>query len=185
MLVLGLLLWSGVHLFPAMAAYKRKKLMAKIGVVPYKLVFALLIVTSVIIMVIGWRSITPTYFYILPLWVNYLTLVIVVLAFILFAAAQTKTNIKRLLRHPQLTGLIFWSIGHLLANGDSRSLLLFLGLLVWAVVQIIMTNKRDGKWVRPEKVPMLNDIITLVIAMAVFTAFLFAHPYIAGVPIVV
>ena len=54
-LVLGLLLWSGLHLFPASAAYKRKKLMHKTGVTPYKLGFATLIVSSMVLMVIGWK----------------------------------------------------------------------------------------------------------------------------------
>jgi uncharacterized membrane protein len=183
-LALGLLLWSVAHLFPAIAVYKRKKLMANIGIVPYKLGFAVLIFTSMALMVIGWRSITPTYLYALPPWVNYLTLVMVVITFILFVATQVKSNIKRVLRHPQLTGLIFWSTAHLLANGDSRSLLLFLSMLVWAILQIIMTNKRDGERVMPEKVSIVNDILTVVGGIAVFTAFLFAHPYIAGVSVI-
>ncbi|MFT7461024.1 MAG: putative membrane protein, partial [Planctomycetota bacterium] len=78
-------------------------------------------------------------------WVNYFTLILVFIAFVLFVAAQVKTNIKRVLRHPQLTGLVFWCIGHLLANGDSRSLVLFLGLLIWAKLQIILPTNPMGK----------------------------------------
>ena len=42
-------------------------------------------------------------------------------------------NVKRLLRHPQLTGVALWGIGHLLANGESRSIILFGGLGAWAI----------------------------------------------------
>ena len=184
LLVFGLIIWSTAHLLPAAGAYKRKKLMAKIGVVPYKVGFALTIVGSIVLMVLGWRSINPAQLYILPEWVKYITYLFVLEAFILFVAAQLKTNIKRILRHPQLTGLVFWSIGHLLVNGDSRSLTLFVGLLLWAKLQIIFTNKRDGKRVLPDKVPLKNDLIVVAGGVVVFMVFLFAHPYITGVSII-
>ena len=184
LLFTGLILWTGVHLFPALASYKRKKLIHKIGVVPYKLGFASLIVSSIVLMVFGWQSVDPIDIYALPVWVNYLTLLLVLFTFILFVAAQVKTNIKRILRHPQLTGLVLWSTGHLLANGVSRSLVLITGLLIWAKLQIISTNKRDGKRIMPDRVPVKNDVLTVVGGIAVFAAFLFAHPYLTGVSII-
>jgi uncharacterized membrane protein len=183
LLVLGLALWFGVHLFPALAPHKRKKLMLKTGEGPYKGGFAVLIVTSIVIMTLGWRSIVPVELYALPGWINYLSMVLVLLTFILFVAAQVNTNIKRVLRHPQLTGLVLWCIGHLLANGDSRSLLLFTALLIWAKLEIILINRRDGERVKPEVVSTKNDVLVVVGGIVVFAVFLFAHPYIAGVSI--
>ena len=183
-LVLGLLLWIVVHLFPGLASYKRKKLMLKIGVIPYKLVFATLIVSSIVLITMGWRSVEPIQLYALPGWINYVTKILVLLTFILFVAAQVKTNIKRVLRHPQLTGLVLWCIGHLLANGDSRSLVLFVGLLIWAKLEIIAINKRDGKRILPAAVPVTYDVLTVVGGVVVFSIFLFAHPYITGVSII-
>ena len=184
LLVLGLSLWVGAHLFPAMASYKRKKLILKMGVIPYKLTFAAVIISAIVLMVSGWRTIEPVQLYTLPGWVNYFTLILVFIAFVLFVAAQVKTNIKRVLRHPQLTGLVFWCIGHLLANGDSRSLVLFLGLLIWAKLQIIFTNKRDGKRIVPDRVALKNDVLTFIGGIVVFTLLLFAHPYLTGVSLI-
>ncbi len=183
LLILGLIIWIVAHLFPALAPYKRKKLILKMGVIPYKLVFAGTIISSITLMVFGWKSIEAVQLYSLPDWSRYVTLLLVLLSFILFVAAQVKTNIKRILRHPQLTALVLWSIGHLLVNGDSRSLTLFLGLLIWAKLQIIFTNKRDGKRVIPDKVPVLNDVLTFVGGIAAFAAVLYAHPYFTGVSI--
>ena len=178
-----MLIFSIAHLFVAIAPYKRKKVMAKMGVGPYKGFIALGILSSIVLMVIGWRATQPEYLYFLPAWVRYITYIMVYLTFILFVASQVKTNIKRVLRHPQLTGLLFWCVGHLLVNGDSRSLVLFAGLFVWAKVQIIMTNRRDGEWVKPEPVPVRNDVLTVIGGSIAFVLFTFAHPYIAGVPI--
>ena len=184
LLILGLLIWTGAHLFPAAGAYKRKKLMAKMGIAPYKAAFALTILSSLTLMVFGWRSINPEHLYVLPAWTRMITMVFVLITFILFVAAQVKTNIKRVLRHPQLTGLVFWSVGHLLANGDSRSLVLFGGLLIWAKLQIIFTNKRDGKRQVPEKVPVLNDVLTVTGGCVVYVLLLLAHPYFTGMPVI-
>jgi uncharacterized membrane protein len=37
------------------------------------------------------------------------------------------------LRHPQLLAVKTWAVAHLLVNGDLASIMLFGGLLAWAV----------------------------------------------------
>ena len=54
-------------------------------------------------------------------------LVLVAVGFILMAALLLPTNIRRLMRHPMLWGITAWSAGHLLANGDLASMILFGG----------------------------------------------------------
>jgi len=177
-------LWSVIHLLPSLVPGKRGAAVNKIGLLPYKLVFAALIVIAIGLMVIGWRSIEPVVIYTLPQWVNYITIFLVLITFILFVAAKARTNIKRALRHPQLTGLVLWCSGHLLANGDNRSLVLFAGLLIWAKLEIIFINRRDGERILPESVPVINDIMTVAGGIVVFLILLFAHPYFTGVAII-
>ena len=183
-LILGLMLWIAAHLFPALASYKRKKLILKIGLIPYKLGFAVTIFSAIALMVFGWQSIVPVQLYSLPYWTRYLTFLLLLMSLILFVAAQMKTNIKRVLRHPQLSGLVLWSIGHLLVNGDSRSLILFIGMMIWAKLQIVATNKRDGKRTVPEKVSLMSDVITVAGGVFLFMILLFLHPYFTGVSII-
>ncbi len=45
-------------------------------------------------------------------------------------------------RHPVLWGFAIWAFGHIAANGDLRSLLLFGGLALFALGSIAMTEKR-------------------------------------------
>ena len=183
-LVTGLLMWWAVHLFPAMAPGTRDNLINKVGLKLYKGYFALFIVISIIVIVIGWRSTVPTDIYFPPLWGRHVTYLLVLLTFILFVAAKRKTNIKRVLRHPQLTGLVLWSIGHLFANGDNRSLLLFTGLGLWAILEIIMINRRTGAWVKPVLVPVKSDIITVAGGMILFSVLFLAHPYLTGIGLI-
>lgn len=183
-LILGLLLWTCVHLFPSMTKGIREKIVNKTGIGLYKRLFAVLIISSVVLIVFGWRSTEPFDVYMPPAWGRYITFVLVLFTFILFVAARRKTNIKRILRHPQLTGLVLWGIGHLLANGDNRSILLFSWLAIWAVVEMVMINRREGSWVKPGIVPAKSDVITVLGGCLLYTILLMAHPYLSGTRLV-
>jgi uncharacterized membrane protein len=184
MLILGVVMWSFIHLFPTVAKGGREKIISKLGLGPYKGIFALLIISSVVVVVFGWRGIEPTDIYTPISWSKYVTFFLVLFTFILFVAARRKTNIKRLLRHPQLSGLVLWGIAHLLANGDDRSILLFSGLTVWAILEMIMINRREGEWNKPETVAVKNDVITVIVACVIYSALLMVHPYLSGVSLI-
>ena len=183
LLIAGLTLWAGVHLIPALAIPIREQLISKLGEMGYKGIFAILLITAIVAMVFGWRSIDPVAIYVLPAWSRYVTTLLMLATFILFSASNSTTNIKRVIRHPQLTGLVLWSVGHLLSNGDNRSLVLFGTLAAWAIVEMILINKREGEWSKPEVASIKAELITVAVGLVMFTIFLFAHPYIAGMPV--
>ena len=181
LLIFGLVMWSCVHLFSSIADATREKIVSKLGLWPFKGIFAILIVSSVFLIIFGWRSIDATDVYLPQSWGRHVTFLLVLLTFILFVAARRTTNIKRILRHPQLAGLVLWSIGHLLANGDNRSLLLFSWLAVWAVLEMIMISRREGEWIKPELVSVKNDVITVIGGCVLYAILLKAHPYLSGI----
>ncbi|MBT5185632.1 MAG: NnrU family protein [Kordiimonadaceae bacterium] len=182
LLLAGVLLWSGVHFIPGFLPNLKASLVEKLGN-GYRGLFSLTVVLSIVMMVFGWRASEPEMIYMLPEWSFSVTRLLMFFAFFLIGAAHAKVNIKRVIRHPMLSGVIVWSGAHLLSNGDSRSIILFGGLLIWAVIEILIINKRDGAWEKLEKMPFKNDIIAVVITFLVYTAFMFVHPYIAGVPV--
>jgi uncharacterized membrane protein len=184
LLILGLVLWTCIHFSPSIAKCTRGLIISKIGIGPYKGLFAILIVLSIVLIVFGWRSIEPVDVYLPQSWGRHVTFLLVLLTFILFVAARRATNIKRVLRHPQLTGLVLWSIGHLMANGDNRSLILFSWLGVWAILEMFLISKREGQWIKPELVPAKNDVITIVGGCVMYAILLMAHPYITGIRLV-
>ena len=69
----------------------------------------------------------------------------------------------------------------LLANGDILSVVLFGGMGVWAVAEIVLINRREGAWIKPEPVPISAEIRPILIGVVVFVAFFAAHPYLFGV----
>lgn len=178
---LGVAFWSGIHFIPSLAQGMRSSLIERLGETPYKIVFALGIVLSIVLIVVGWRWTAPIDLYSPPSWGAPIGSFLVLVAFILFGVAHGKTNVKRFLRHPQLTGLVLWAIGHLLANGDSRSLVLFGVLGLWAVVEIVLINRREGTWARPDPIPFTAEARPVLTGLVIFAVFLLAHPYLFGV----
>ena len=181
LLVIGVLLWSGMHLFPCVAVEPRKLLIGRMGEQPYKGVFALTLVAAIVMMVLGWRSSVPYGIYSPPAWSAPAANLLMIVALVLFVASTVPTNLKRVIRHPQLTGFAIWAGAHLLANGDRRSLILFGGLGLWAVLAILSINRRDGAWVKPDPLPMTAEVKPLAIAIVAFAVLFFAHPWLFGV----
>jgi len=182
-LVLGILIWSGVHFIPSIGQSLKAKLTQSIGENGYKGAFALSVLAGLALIVFGWRSTDPSALYYPPAWTAPVATVLMIVSFVLFGAANMATRIKQFLRHPQLTGLVLWSVAHLIANGDTRSLVLFGGLGLWALVEMRLINAREGEWVKPEAPTMAVELRGLAISLVIFAAAFFLHPYFAGVPI--
>lgn len=143
LLILGVLLWSAAHLFKRIAPGPR----ARLGD-PGKGVVALALLASVVMMVVGYRGaeFLPVY---TPLpGMGHLNNTLMLVSVFLFGVGGTKGTLYPRMRHPMLTGMILWSVAHLLVNGDVASLVLFGGLGLWAVVSMLMINAA-GPWVRP------------------------------------
>jgi len=181
LLIAGVLLWSIAHLMPAATPGLRANLVGKFGEGPYKGLFALDIVIALVLIVYGWKAAVPAAVYPPPMYGSPIPSVLLLLAFVLFVASATPNNLKRFVRHPQMTGVLCWSAGHLLTNGDSRSIVLFGGFAIWAVLEVLFINKRDGDWQKPASASLVKDVVTVLIAALVFAAFAYFHASLFGV----
>ncbi len=179
-LVLGVLAWSTVHLLPSLAVPTRARFVEYLGA-KYQGLFALAILSSVLLMVLGWRSTVPSFLYTPPDWSRVVTNLLMFVVLVLSAASALPTNLKRVVRHPQLMGMASWAVAHLLSNGDSRSLVLFGGLGLWALAAIVAINRRDGAWQKPEPLPRTAELKPVLAAVVAFVLVYLAHPWFAGV----
>jgi len=185
-LAIGVLLWSLVHFIPSVTAGFKKAMFNRFGEYPYKGAFTLLMVIALYLVISGWSSLTPVEpevlneIYIAPEWGGHVAALLVLIGFVLFLAPYPPNNIKRMFRHPQLIGFACWGVGHLLAVGTARAIVLFGGLTVWALLEIYLINKRDGAWVKPDKAPVKNDVTMVAFAVLVYLAFLYTHHLLFG-----
>lgn len=180
-LVLGVALFALVHLSKSLVPYLRLRLIKGMGEGPYKGVFALSIFASVALIVFGWRSTEPEAIYFPETWTGHAALLLMAVAFVFVSAANRPTALRRYVRHPMLTGTAIWAATHLLANGDDRSLVLFGGLGLWALVEIPLVSARECEWLKPEAPAFSREVLGLIITAVVFVVVLILHPYFAGV----
>lgn len=175
LLVLGLLLWSFAHLakriFPgfhrALGSAERPAVTAAI-------------VIGAALMVIGYRSWFGDFYWGRSPALTGINNLLMLVAVYLFAAAGMRTWVARHYRHPMLTGVVIWSVAHLLVNGDTPSFVLFGGLGLWALVEMAAINRT--KWVPPAaKGGARKEIMAVLGAVVVYGLIAGVH-YAAGYP---
>jgi uncharacterized membrane protein len=95
--------------------------------------------------------------------------------------SATTGRLRGKMRHPQLTAVKIWAVAHLLVNGDLSSIILFGGLLAWAVGSVILIN-RAGPWVRPQPGDAKKDILLVVITLVLFAVMTAIHAWLGVWP---
>lgn len=182
LILLGLFLWSAVHMFPQVAPQKRAELIEKVGFNAYRGVFALLIFTSVGLMVLGFRGVeTPVVLFDIYMIAIIPALIMILAAMILITASVIKSNFSIKIRHPQLTGFGLWAFAHFLINGELHTSVLFGGLSFWAVASIYLINRRDGAFEKAARQLPHKGAMVVAGGFCLFIALVMAHGYITGV----
>ena len=180
-LILGIGIFVGVHLVPTLVSL-RQQVIIRWGVGTYKKIFAVIALTGLVLIVIG-KSRADFYpLWQPPAWGRNAALVLMAPAFIFLAAANMPSNIKRWIRHPMLWGVTLWSVGHLLANGDLASLVLFGSLGVFALLDMVSANLR-GATRQHIRYPGTKDATVVAAGLVAYAALLFLHPYLFGAAI--
>jgi uncharacterized membrane protein len=177
LLILGLVLWSGAHFMKRIAPDARAQLGDR-----GKAVLGVAILLSVVLMVLGYRSAPFIEVWTPPAFLTHLNNLLMILAFYLYAASGAKTAITRKIRHPQLTAVKTWAVAHLLVNGDLASIILFGGLLAWAVVSVILINRAQCDWLRPAPVPAKKEITAIVATLVVVVIVMLIHNWLGVQP---
>ena len=187
--ILGLLLFFSIHMLPFFPEY-RTQLIEKLDndtidtEVMYKIIFSVISLLGLILVGIGKGSIEFISLWDIPELFRYIAVVLILTSFILMVAAYPPNNIKRYVPHPMLTGVIIWGVTHMLVNGDVVSLILFGSFVVYSVVAIKLTNRREqdksSEQDAQESVPVVKDAVVVGIAMLGFLLVLWLHKFLFG-----
>jgi uncharacterized membrane protein len=145
-LILGLILFLGVHSTRIVAEDWRTRTRTRLGENAYKGLYSLVSIAGFVLLVWGYGQarLDPVLLWGSPSWTRHLAALLTVPAFILLAAAYVpKNGIKARLHHPMVLGVKVWAFSHLLANNTLADLLLFGGFLAWAVLSFRAARARD------------------------------------------
>src|SRR5436190_8278736 len=186
-MILGLVLLLGVHLFTIMRG-RRAALVARLGENGYKALYSLLSLIGLVLIVYGYARYRQGEWVDLwfpPVWLRHVAALLVLPAVILVVASYVRGNIYLKLKHPMLADVKLWALAHLLANGDLGSSILFGAVLAWAVIDRISLKRRADPGAPPIPVGgTRNDVIAIAGGTALYAALGFwFHPYVIGVPV--
>lgn len=177
-LILGVLLWSVAHLAKRIVPGFHASMQGS----ERPMVTGALIL-SVILMIIGYRAADTTIWWAATPMLKGINNLMVLGALYLFAASGMKSRAGVRLRHPQLIGFSLWAAAHLLTNGDLPSVILFGGLLLWALAEIVLINRDRPHWTPPAvSVPARKEVMVAVAALVVFLVVGLIHGWIGPNP---
>ncbi|MGP4845137.1 NnrU family protein [Marinobacter sp. 1Y8] len=184
LLILGLVLFLGVHSLSIFNEPARDRLVARLGLWPFKGLYSLVSLAGFLMIIwgYGFARLDPVVLYIPPTWTRHLALLLMLPVFPLLLAAYLPGKIQHTLKHPMLVAVKLWALAHLLANGMLADVLLFGGFLAWAVADRISLKRRT-----PRPVPALpatprNDLIVVIGGLALYVVFVFwLHRALIGV----
>ncbi len=177
LLIAGVALWVAAHFFKRLLPRVRAP-MGNAG----KGLVALASVAAIVLMVIGYRSAdTIPVFTPMP-GMGHANNLLMLVALFMFGAGSSRGWVAAKVRHPMLWGMVIWAGAHLLVNGDVASLILFGGLGLWALVQMVLINRGEGAWDRPEPGPFSKDIKNFVIALVLYALITGVHIWLGYSP---
>ncbi|HSV59015.1 MAG TPA: NnrU family protein [Variovorax sp.] len=187
LLVLGLIVFLGVHSVSIVAPAWRDAQVERRGERVWKGLYALASLAGLILLIYGYGAArqTPVVLYTPPPLMRHIAMLLMLPVFPLLFAAYLPGRMQRSVKHPFLLAAMLWAAAHLLANGTLADVALFGAFLAWAVADRVSVGKRAV----PHRVPgappnSRNDILALVGGLLVYgVLLLWAHVWLTGVPL--
>lgn len=181
LLAFGVFVTAAMHLVAAVPSLKAR-IKARVGERAYGPLFGLASIVGIVIIVLGWRSSDFVFVYDPPDWGRHVNYVLTLIGFICLGIFLCRGRLRQRLRFPMAIAVIFWATGHLFANGDLASIILFGGFLVYAVLHIVIGTLNG---VRPSPVIRQgHDLLSIFVGVALYGVMIQAHEALIGVPII-
>jgi uncharacterized membrane protein len=185
-LILGLVLFLGMHSVRIVADDFRSAQVARLGLNGWKAIYSIVSIAGFVLLVYGYGLAreSPTVLFVPPPWLRHVTALLTIPAFVLLAAAYVPgTRIKRAVGHPMVAGVKIWAFAHLLSNGTLADVVLFGAFLAWAVFDYVAARRRDrAAGIVYATGPVARDVTAIAVGLAAYVVFAFwLHAWWIGV----
>ena len=186
MLLLGLVLFLGVHSVRIFADDWRTQVITRRGEGAWKGLYSLLSIAGFALLIWGYGLARqqPVVLWTPLVAMRHMASLLTLIAFILLVAAYVPRNgIKARLHHPMVIGVKVWAFAHLLCNGNLADVVLFGAFLVWAALDFRAARGRDraAQTVYPAGTVAATAITVIVGAVAWVGFALWLHGMLIGV----
>ncbi len=186
LLILGLLIFLGVHSVRIVANDWRSRFIAQRGDGAWKGLYTVvsLLGFGLIVWGYGLARQQPVVLWVPPRGMSHVAGLLMLLSFILLVATYVPRNsIKARLHHPMMLATKVWALAHLLSNGNLSDVLLFGSFLVWAALGFRAARGRDraAATVYPAGTASAT-VVAVVVGVLAWAGFAFwAHRVLIGV----
>jgi uncharacterized membrane protein len=177
LLILGLVLFLGVHSARIAADGLRSRFIERHGLKAWKGLYSLVSIAGFVLICIGFGQARqqPVVLWSPPRWTHDVAALLTLLAFVLITAAYVPGNgIKARLKDPMILGVKSWALGHLLANGTLADVVLFGSFLVWAVLDFRAARQRRRAGTEQQVAPAKRGRSAIVAIVGALAWMLFA-----------
>ena len=185
-LILGLVLFLGVHSVRIFADSWRIQTIARTGENAFKGAYTVLSLLGFVLIIWGFglaREISPV-LWTPPPAMRHIAALFNVLAFVLLVAAYVPRNgIKASVHHPMVLGVKTWAFAHLISNGNLAHVVLFGAFLAWAVLDFISARRRDrAEGIQYPKGTTSATLLTVLLGILVSGVFaMWLHGLLIGI----
>ena len=187
LLVISLIVLLGTHSVRIFAPGFRNKMIAQMGEGPWKGAYSVVSILAVAFVAYAFgqaRQVTGI-LYSPPIWTSHIALTLMLFSMICLVAGLIPAgHIATKMKHPLVLAVKIWALAHLLANGETSSVLLFVAVLAWGVVMRISLKRRAraGEVVTRSFVSARYDILAVVLGIVLWAAFIWKlHEWLIGV----
>ena len=177
-LILGVAIWSYSHLMKRVTPGFRSRL----GDGPGKGVVSVLTFVAIGLMIWGYKSADVVQVWNPPAFLRHINNTLMLVAVVLLNLGASRGVMRTWLRHPMLGSVVVWALAHLLVNGDLASVVLFGGLGLWALVDMVAINRMVPVWVAPSRGPVMNDAIYIVASLVLLAVIVALHTWLGYPP---
>ena len=180
LLVVALVLFGMVHLIPAMPAVKERAVAAAGRA--YGPVYGVASLVLFVAAIWSFRQIVPEALYDVRGWGRPANFGLSLLGFICLGIFIFRGSWRNRLRHPMALAILFWALGHLLANGDVATTLLFAGFALMALLHAVL--RQVNGLVANEPAREGHNMLSILTGVALYGVAIQLHPIFAGVPVI-
>jgi uncharacterized membrane protein len=186
-LIVGLILFFGIHTVSIISEAWRDRMVEKIGLLSWKGIYSFISIIGLYMMIHGYEVAHQNALTIYqPVsWMKNFSMILQVPVFPLLLAVYIRGRIAATVKHPMLLATILWSASHLLVNGQLTDLLLFGTCLTWAVFDLYSLCGRSQRPLPGAPASRFNDIIAVGVGLVLhYGMIIWGHTAMTGVPLI-
>ena len=187
LLIFGLILFIGIHLLRVLVPGFRQSMIDRFGRPAWSAIYSVASIIALVVLVYGFdvaRGDTGM-LYSPPVWTAHIAVTLMLFATIcLIAGFLPAGQIATKSKHPMVLAVKIWAIAHLMANGETSSVILFTAFLAWGVILRIALKRREraGELTRRPFVSARYDAIAVVLGIVVWALMIWKiHALLIGV----